>query len=100
MRRAGCDRFARRAPAGPADHAVAGCELAHTLTHALDDARKLSGRRERKRRLVLIFAGNDQQVKKIECGRLNVNDGFAGARLRLGNIGEFQIVGRAEMRAQ
>jgi hypothetical protein len=38
--------------------------------------------------------------KKVERGRLDVNDRFARAWLRLRDVGQFQIVGRAEVRAQ
>ena len=45
---------------------------------------------------MLIFAGNDQKVEKIERGGLDRNHRFARARLRFRNLGQLQVVGRAE----
>ena len=99
LRRDG-DGFARGAPAGIAHDAVARSKFGHAGADALDDAGELGRRRERKRRLVLVFAGDDQRVEEIKRRGLDPHHGLAGTGVRLGDVGQFEFVGRAEMGAE
>ena len=60
------DLLARRAEAAIAEHAVARRQARHARADALHHAGEFGGGRERKRRLELVFAGDDQRVEEIE----------------------------------
>jgi hypothetical protein len=92
--------LARRTPAGPANHAIAGREVGDAGADAFDDAGKFRGRRERKRRLVLVFAGDDQQVEKIERSGFDADHRLARAGSRRLDVGIVEFLRRAEMGAQ
>ena len=94
------DRFARRAPAQKRHDAIAGRDFGHAGACAFDNAGELGHRRERKRRLLLVFAGDDQRVEEIERCGLNAHDGLAGSSVWRRNVGQFELIGRAEMGAQ
>ena len=64
---------------------------------AVDDPGEFGCRRERKWRLVLVFAGDDQGIKKIERDRLHGHDGLARADARRVDIVQFECVRRTEM---
>src|ERR1041384_7245308 len=83
-----------------AEYAVADAKPAHAGADAFDDAGELGGRRERERRLELVFAGDDQRVEEIERRRLDGDDDLAITGNRIGQLGEFKIVGAAEVRAE
>ena len=94
------DCFACRAPAGIAHHPVAGRHIGHARADAFDNSGEFRRGRERKRRLVLIFAGDDQRVEEIQRRGFDAHHGFAGSGVRLGHINEFEFVGRAELAAE
>ena len=62
---------------------------------ALDRAGEFGGGRKRRGRLDLVFAGDDQRVEKIQRGGVDSHHRLAGSGLRLVDIGEFKVVGRA-----
>ena len=99
LRRDG-DGFARRAPADIAHDAVARRDAGDAGADAFDHAGKLRRRRERKRRLVLIFAGDDQRIEEIQRRRFHPHHRFAGAGMRLLDVGELKFIGGAEMAAE
>ena len=78
------DGFARRAPAAIAHDAVARSNTgdARRRRCSTTPANSAAGR-ERKRRLVLVFAGDDQRVEEIQRRRLDSHHGLAGAGARL-----------------
>src|SRR5579862_3811137 len=80
--------------------AVARRELGHARADTLDDAGEFRRRREWKRRLVLIFAGDDQRVEKVQRRGLDPHHGLARSGLRFGDVGELEFVGGAEMSAE
>ena len=99
--RAERDLLARRAVAAVAEHAVARrFKPRHAVADALDHAGEFRRRRERERRLELIFAGDDQCVEEIERRGLDRDDDLARGRSRVGQVAVFEIVGAAEVGAQ
>jgi hypothetical protein len=83
-----------------AQHPVARHEAGHARRHAFHHAGEFTAWREREGRLLLIFAGDDQRVEKVEPDGGNLGDHLAGARDRLGNIGQDQIVRSSEAGAE
>ena len=69
-------------------------------TDALDHAGELAAGRERKRRLGLVSAGDDQGIEKIQPDRRDLGDDFPRSRNRVGDIREHEIVGGAEALAE
>ena len=94
------DAFARRAEIGIAHHAVAGRQAGHAGADAFHHARKLASRRERERRLDLVFAGDHQRIEEIQPDRGNLGDDLAGPCRRLGDIREHEVAGWAEAMAE
>ena len=90
------DALARGVEIGVAHDAVAGLELGHARADALDHAGELAAGRERKRRLGLVFAGDDQGVEEIQPDRRDLGHDLARSGHRIGDIGEHEVVGGAE----
>ena len=84
-----------RAPLWPheATHAVADLEVGDPCADAFDHARDLRGRRKRERRLDLVLALDHQEVEEIQRGGSDRDHGLAGARDRIGQLGQHEIVG-------
>ncbi len=80
----GDDPLARRARADVAEHAIPAAERGHARPDALDDAGEFRRRRERERRLVLVFAGDDQRIEEIERRGLDRDQNLAGTGDRIG----------------
>ena len=74
--------------------------MRHAFADALDHTGKLAPGRERKGRLGLVLAGNDQRVEEIKPHCLDLGHDFAGRRHGLGNLGEHELVGRAKALAE
>jgi hypothetical protein len=98
--RAEHDLFARRAEAAIAEHAVARFQPAHAGTDALDHAGEFGSRRERKGRLELVFAGDDQRVEEVERCGFHRDNHLAGTGRGVGQVLELKLVGAAEMCAE
>ena len=49
---------------------------------------------------MLIFAGDDQRVEEIQRRGFDAHHGLAGSGLRLGQIPQFELVGRTELAAE
>src|SRR6202034_3473671 len=92
--------FARRAVAGGAHHAVADGDRRHAGTDTLDRPGKFRRRRKWKRRFVLIFAGDDQQIEKIKRRGLDPHDGLAGTGNGFRKVCDLKFVGGAKVRAK
>jgi len=92
--------LSRRPEARVAQHPVAGRESGDAGAHAVDHAGKFAARRERQRRLGLIFSGDDQRVVEIEPDRLDAHHRLAGAGDRIRQVGEDEIVGSAQAGAE
>jgi len=89
------DPLARGAPADIADDAVAGRKAGDAGSDAFDFAGELGAGREREGRLVLVLAGDDQRVEEVQRGGRDPHDRLARRRRRIGDVGEFEVVGRA-----
>ena len=98
----GADRDAlpRRAPAAITNDAVTRPDIGDAAIDALDHSGKFRAGRKREWRLVLVFAGDDQGIEKIERDRLHGNDGLAWAGARRVDIVQFKRVRRTEMGAE
>ena len=96
----GDDPFARRARPEVAEHAIPAAESRNARSYALDDPGEFRRGRERERRLVLIFAGDDQRVEKVERGGLHRDDRLSLASDRIGQIFELEVVRTAEAGTQ
>jgi len=94
------DPLARRAPAGRAHDPVAGGHIGHAGAHAFHGAGKFRGRRERERRLVLVFPRNDQRIEEVEGGGGDLDDGSPRPGGRRRDFGKFELIRRAEMGAE
>ena len=70
-----------------------GAKPADAGAEAFDFAGEFGGGRKRERRLVLVFAGDDQGVEKVQRRRLDAHQDFARPRRGLGDVGEFKVVG-------
>src|SRR5262249_61546335 len=80
--------------------AVAGVESGAAGADAFHHAREFAARRERKRRLGLILAGDDQRVEEIHPDRSHLGHDLARCRDGIGDIGEHEVVGGAEALAE
>src|SRR5262245_63745209 len=89
------DPLARSSVSHVADYPVACLECRNSCTQAFDSAGEFGGRRKRRGRLELVFAGDDQSIEKVQRRGVDSNRHLAGAWLRLGNIGQLQIIGPA-----
>ena len=78
------DFLARRAPAAIADDAVARREAGDVRTDAFNGAGEFRPRRERIFRLVLVLAGDDQEIEEIQRGGLDPDHGLSGPGDRVG----------------
>jgi hypothetical protein len=87
--------LARGVEIGVAHDAVARLELGHARPDALDHAGELAAGRERKRRLGLVSAGNDQGIEKIQADRRDPGHHFPRSGNRIGHIREHEVVGGA-----
>src|SRR5262249_13485139 len=84
--------LARGIEIGVAHDAVAGCKTRNAGTDRLHGACKLPSRRERKRRLGLIFSSNDQSVEEIEADRGHAREHLARSGNRIWNIREDEVM--------
>ena len=82
----------RRAPARIADDAVARGKPGHAFAQALDGAGEFRARRKRKRRLVLVLAGDDQQVEEIQRRGFDPHHGLARPGHRVRQVGDRQVL--------
>src|SRR3954454_2242626 len=94
------DFLARRAEAAIAEHAVACRESRYAGADAFDNAGELGSRRERERRLDLIFARDDQRVEEVQRRGLDGDHDLAFARHRVGKVRDLKIIGAAEASTQ
>src|SRR6516164_7946093 len=94
------DAFSHCIEIGVAHDAVAGLELLHTRSDALDDAGELASRRKWKWRLGLVLAGNHERVEKIEPRRRDPCHDLALGGDGVGNFRENEVVGGAETVAE
>ncbi len=69
--------FGGGAEIGVAHDAVAGLERGHAGAYGFDRAGELAARRERERRLGLVFAGDDEGVEKIQPDRRDLGHNLA-----------------------
>src|SRR5262249_34393412 len=99
-RHADGDQFAGRAPAAIAHHPIAGGNVRDAAADALDYAGEFRAGRKRKRRLMVVFAGEDERAEKIERNRLDAQERFAGAGAGRLDLGELQRLRRAKLRAE
>src|SRR5262249_2412962 len=89
-----------RVEIGVAHDAVAGLERGDARADALHHARELAARREWKRRLGLILAGDDERVEEIQPDRYDFGHDLARPGNGVGDIGEHKVVGGAEALAE
>ena len=82
----------RRAPARIADHAVARGKPAHAFAQAFDGAGEFRPGRKRKRRLVLVLPGDDQQVEEVQRRGLDPHHGLARPGHRVRQVGHRQVL--------
>src|SRR6516162_1504372 len=94
------DNLARGAPAAIARDAIPGSEISDAAADALDNAGELRAGRKRKWRLVLVLAGDDQRVEKVERHCLDAHDGFAWRGARRLDVSQFEGGRRPKMRAE
>src|SRR5262249_37685403 len=92
--------FARRVEIGVAHDAVAGLERGDAGADTFHHARELAARREWKRRLGLVLAGDDQRVEEIQPDRHHLGHDLARPGNGIGDIGEHKVVGGAEALAE
>src|SRR5437899_139688 len=92
--------FTRGVEIGVAHDAVAAREGSDAGADALDHAGKLAAGRERKRRLGLILAGDDEGVEEVQSDRDDLGDDLARCWRGVGNVAEHEVVGGAEALAE
>jgi len=90
------EALARGIEIGVAHDAVARRKGGNAGADAFDHAGELAPRRERKCRLGLVLAGDDQRIEEIEPDRRDPRDHLARSGDRIGNIGEHEVIGRTE----
>src|SRR5262249_44838111 len=90
------DAFGRGIEIAVTQDAVAGLEPSYTGAYAFNHACELAAWGERECRLRLVFSSNDQGVEEIQSRCFNSDDYLTRTRHRIGNIGEHEIVRRAE----
>ena len=89
-------------------HAIAATDGA-SLVGAIDapgsavigrDAGELAAGRERKRRLGLVLAGDDQRVEEVQPARHHPDQDLARSGDGVGDVREHEVVGRSESLAE
>ena len=82
--------FGQPAMAEHRDQPVAHRPTGNALAHRLDDAGNFSARRERTRRLELIFVLDDQNVGIIDGAGLHAHEQLAGGGNGIREVGQLQ----------
>lgn len=95
-----CDLAGKGAEGGDGRHRIAGLEAGDARTDRLHDAGQLGAGCERQRRLVLIFALDDQAVGKVHPGGTHRHHHLAFTRLWRGQVLKAQGLRRTVLAAQ
>ena len=81
-------------------HAIADLKVGDASADALDHAGDFRRRRERERRLDLVFALDHQEVEEVQRRGFDPDHGFSRSSHGIRHVRQHEIVGLAILRAE